>query len=65
MRLESRSSSQTRSDDDDLDAPTWQRRQNEETDASEPLPLEETHEVNEEISEDEFDVPTFLRKRMD
>jgi len=52
-------------DDDNLDAPTWQRRQNEEAEPKEPIALDATHEVDENISEDEFDVPTFLRKRLD
>jgi len=52
-------------DADDLDAPTWQRRQNDEGEQKEPIALEPAHEFNEDISEDEFDVPTFLRKRMD
>ena len=47
---------------DDLDAPTWQRKK-QETKEQEMIHLEKP--LREEEDEDEFDIPTFLRKRMD
>jgi len=47
---------------DDIDAPTWQRRKHD-TKEQEAIRLEKP--LREEENEDEFDIPTFLRKRMD
>jgi len=47
---------------DDLDAPTWQRKK-QDTKEQEMIHLEKP--LREEEDEDEFDIPTFLRKRMD
>ena len=47
---------------DDLDAPTWQRKK-QEAKEQETIHLEKP--LHEEEDEDEFDIPTFLRKRMD
>jgi cell division protein FtsZ len=47
---------------DDIDAPTWQRRK-QEAKEQEAIHLEKP--LREEEDEDEFDIPTFLRKRMD
>jgi len=47
---------------DDLDIPTWQRRK-QDTKEQETIHLEKP--LREEEDEDEFDIPTFLRKRMD
>jgi len=47
---------------DDWDTPTWQRRK-QDTKEKETIPLEKSVPV--EQDEDEFDIPTFLRKRMD
>ncbi len=47
---------------DDIDAPTWQRRKQ---DAKEQEAIHLEKPLREEEDEDEFDIPTFLRKRMD
>jgi len=47
---------------DNWDTPTWQRKKQEPKE-QEAIPLEKS--VQEEQDEDEFDIPTFLRKRMD
>lgn len=47
---------------DDIDAPTWQRKK-QDTKEQETIHLEKP--LREEEDEDEFDIPTFLRKRMD
>ena len=47
---------------DDIDAPTWQRRKQ---DAKEQEAIHLEKSLREEEEEDEFDIPTFLRKRMD
>ncbi len=47
---------------DDWDSPTWQRRK-QDTKEQEAIPLEKSVQV--EQDEDDFDIPTFLRKRMD
>ncbi len=47
---------------DDIDAPTWQRRKQ---DAKEQETIHLEKPLPEENQEDEFDIPTFLRKRMD
>ena len=47
--------------DDEFEGPAWQPDEREShADASQPYDLKE-----EEVSEDDFDIPTFLRKRMD
>ena len=47
--------------DDEFEGPSWQHEDREgDSDASQPYDLKE-----EEVSEDDFDIPTFLRKRMD
>ena len=48
--------------DDEFDAPTWQHQERDkDSDASQnPYDLKE-----DEVSEEDFDIPTFLRKRMD
>ena len=47
---------------DDIDAPTWQRKK-QDSKEQETIHLEKP--IREEEEEDEFDIPTFLRKRMD
>jgi len=47
---------------DDIDTPTWQRRKQ---DAKEQEAIHLEKPLREEEDEDEFDIPTFLRKRMD
>jgi len=47
---------------DDLDVPTWQRKK-QDTKEQEMIHLDKP--LREEEEEDEFDIPTFLRKRMD
>lgn len=47
---------------DDIDAPTWQRKK-QESKEQETIHLEKP--LREEENVDEFDIPTFLRKRMD
>ncbi len=47
---------------DDIDTPTWQRKK-QDTKEQEAIRLEKP--LREEENEDEFDIPTFLRKRMD
>ena len=49
---------------DDLDSPTWQRKKQDGTE-QEVVPLDKIVQLAPEDQEDEFDIPTFLRKRMD
>lgn len=46
--------------DDEYGGPTWQRGEEKESSAPQPIDLEEK-----DVAEDDFDIPTFLRKRMD
>ncbi len=47
---------------DDIDAPTWQRKKQ---DSKEPDTIQLEKPLSDPEQEDEFDIPTFLRKRMD
>ena len=49
---------------DDLDSPSWQRKKQDSTE-QEVVPLDKIVQLAPEDQEDEFDIPTFLRKRMD
>jgi cell division protein FtsZ len=49
---------------DDLDAPTWQRKKQDSTE-QEAVPQDKVVQLAPEDQENEFDIPTFLRKRMD
>ena len=46
--------------DDEYGGPSWQRGEEKESSAPQPIDLEEK-----DVAEDDFDIPTFLRKRMD
>lgn len=46
--------------DDEYGGPSWQRGEEKESSAPQPINLEEK-----DVAEDDFDIPTFLRKRMD
>jgi cell division protein FtsZ len=49
---------------DDLDSPTWQRRK-QQGQESDPIQLDKLLQLDPGESEEEFDIPTFLRKQMD
>jgi len=49
---------------DDLDSPTWQRKKQDDKE-QEPIYLDNVVQLVHEEGEEEFDIPTFLRKRMD
>ena len=49
---------------DDLDTPTWQRKK-QGSDETETLTLNKTFEFGRDKEDDEYDIPTFLRKQMD
>ena len=49
---------------DNLDSPSWQRKKQDSTE-QEVVPLDKIVQLAPEDQEDEFDIPTFLRKRMD
>ena len=46
--------------DDEYGGPSWQRGEEKESSAPQPIELEEK-----DVAEEDFDIPTFLRKRMD
>ncbi len=46
--------------DDEYGAPNWQRGEEKESGTPQPIDLEEK-----DVAEEDFDIPTFLRKRMD
>lgn len=49
---------------DDLDSPTWQRKKQDDKE-QEPIYLDNVVQLVHGEDEEEFDIPTFLRKRMD
>ncbi|MCZ6907067.1 MAG: hypothetical protein O7G28_07260, partial [Deltaproteobacteria bacterium] len=49
---------------DDLDSPTWQRKKQDGKE-QETIYLDKVVQLVHEEEEEEFDIPTFLRKRMD